>query len=113
MRTPAPPPRLVLDLGAAALARLFLNTARRFAYPFAPALSRGLGVPLTEITPLIAGNQATGMLSPLFGPLSDRWGYRTMMLVGLGLLAGGMLAAGLLPIYGVVLLALFLAGLGP
>ncbi len=104
--------RLVLQLGVATLARFFLNTARRFAYPFAPALSRGLGVPLTAITSLIAVNQATGMLSPVFGPLGDRWGYRLMMLVGLSMLAVGMLAGGLLPVYGAVLLALFLAGLG-
>lgn len=110
----APPStrRLVVQLGTATVARLFLNTARRFAYPFAPALSRGLGVPLTAITSLIAVNQATGLLGPFFGPLADRWGYRAMMMSGLALLAGGMLLAGFLPFYATVLLALFLAGLG-
>jgi DHA1 family inner membrane transport protein len=106
------PRRLVLGLGAATLARTFLNTARRFVYPFAPVLSRGLGVPLTAVTSLIAVNQATGLLSPVFGPLGDRWGYRALMLAGLGMLGVGMLAGGLLPVYGAVLLALFLAGLG-
>jgi predicted MFS family arabinose efflux permease len=91
---------------------LVVNTSRRFPYTFATALSRGLGVPLPAITRLIAINQATGMLSPIFGPLGDRWGYRAMMLVGVSLLAVGMLAGGLVPVYGVVLLALFLAGLG-
>jgi len=109
---PAPTCKLALQLGAATLARFSLNTARRFAYPFAPALSRGLGVPLTAITSLLAANQATGVLSPAFGPLSDRWGYRRMMLAGLAMLAAGMLAGGFLPVYGVVLVALFLAGLG-
>lgn len=103
---------LVLQLGAATLARLIANTSRRFAYPFASALSRGLGVPLTSITSLIAVNQATGMLGPFFGPLGDRWGYRVMLLAGMSILGVGLLAAGLLPFYGVVLLALFLAGLG-
>jgi predicted MFS family arabinose efflux permease len=70
-----------------------------------------LGVPLSAITSLIAVNQMTGVLSPVFGPLGDRWGYRLMMLAGLTMLTGGMLAGGLLPTYGVVLLALFLAGL--
>jgi DHA1 family inner membrane transport protein len=111
--TAHPPARqLVLQLGTATLARLFLNTARRFAYPFAPALSRGLGVPLTAITPLLAANQLTGLLSPVFGPLSDRWGHRRMMLAGLSMLAIGMWASGLLPVYGAVLAGLFLAGLG-
>src|SRR5262249_3321583 len=55
--------RLVVELGAAALARFFLNIARRFAYPFAPALARGLEVPLTQVTSLVAINQGSGLLS--------------------------------------------------
>jgi DHA1 family inner membrane transport protein len=104
--------RLAFQLGVATLARIFLNTARRFAYPFAPVLSRGLGVPLTAITSLLAANQVTGLLSPLFGPLGDRWGYRRMMLTGLIMLTAGALVGGALPVYGAVMLALFLAGLG-
>ncbi len=92
--------------------RLLLNTARRFAYPFAPVLSRGLGVPLTAITSLIAVNQATAILGIGFGPLSDRFGYRRMMLIGMGMLSLGMLAAGFFPFYYSVMIALFLAGLG-
>lgn len=104
--------RLAYQLGVATCARLLINTSRRFAYPFASALTRGLGVPVTAITSLIAVNQATGLLSPFFGPLGDRWGYRAMMLAGVGMLTLGMLAGGLLPAYGMVLLALLLAGLG-
>lgn len=92
--------------------RLVLNTARRFAYPFAPALSRGLGVSLTSITSLIAINQLTSLLGVLIGPLSDRLGYRKMMIAGMVTLAIGMLAAAIFPIYAVVLVALFMAGLG-
>jgi len=103
--------KMIFQLGVATLARLNINTSRRFAYPFASALSRGLGVPLTAVTSLIAVNQVTGVLSPVFGPLGDRWGYRVMMLVGLGMLTVGMLVGGLLPVYGVLLLGLFLAGL--
>lgn len=92
--------------------RLVLNTARRFAYPFAPALSRGLGVSLSAVTSLIAINQVTSLLGILISPLSDRLGYRKMMVVGMGLLAIGMLAATVFPVYAVVLISLFLAGLG-
>ena len=95
-----------------AMCRLLLNTARRFAYPFAPVLSRGLGVSLPAITGMIAVSQATSLLGVVLGPLTDRWGYRRMMLLGLGLLAAGMIAAGAMPTYAVVLLAFFLAGLG-
>src|SRR5215467_11939789 len=85
--------RLVVELGAAALARFFLNIARRFAYPFAPAIARGLEVPLTRVTSLVAINQSSGLLSPVLGPAVDRWGPRALMLLGLGGLALGMLAA--------------------
>ncbi len=104
--------RLILELAASALARFFLNTARRFAYPFGPALARGLDVPLTRITSLVALNQGMGLLSPFLGTLADRWGPRVMMLIGLACLACGMLAAAVLPLYATVLLALLLAGVG-
>ncbi|MBW1692934.1 MAG: MFS transporter, partial [Deltaproteobacteria bacterium] len=103
---------LALKIGIAALCRLIFNSARRFAYPFAPALSRGLGVNLTAITSIIAINQGTAVLGIFFGPLADRLGYRFMMLTGLCMLAVGMIAGGSFPFYGVILVALFLAGLG-
>ncbi len=105
-------PRLFWIIGTAVVSRVSLNTARRFAYPFAPVLSRGLGVPLSAITSLIAMNQATSILSIFFAPLGDHLGYREMMLTGLGILAVGMLAGGFLPFYGMIMAALFLAGLG-
>jgi len=103
---------LIWQIGVATLSRLFLNTARRFPYPFAPALSRGLGVPLTAVTRLIAANQITGISGLFFAPFGDRWGYRVMLMAGLGLLGVGMLTGGFLPFYGSVMVALFLAGLG-
>lgn len=93
------------------LCRLLLYTARRFAYPFAPVLSRGLDVSLTAITLLIAVNQATTVLGLLFGPIADRVGYRLMMLTGLSMFVAGMLAGGFLPYYGVILAVFFLTGL--
>lgn len=103
---------LIAQITTASLCRFLLNTARRFPYPYAPALSRGLGVPLAAVTSLIAVNQVTGLLSLLFGPVADRWGYRLMFFAGLGSLAAGMLAGALLPWYVVILIGLFLAGLG-
>jgi len=69
-------------------------------------------VPLTSVTSLIALNQGAALLSPVLGPLADRWGPRTMMLLGLAIVAAGMLAAAALPLYATVLLALLLAGIG-
>jgi len=109
---PRPSENISWQIVTAILCRLLLNTARRFAYPFAPVLSRGLGVSLTSITSLIAVNQATAIVGIGFGPIADRFGYRRMMLIGMGMLSLGMLAAGLFPFYYSVMVALFLAGLG-
>jgi len=103
---------LMRKVGVVVLCRLLLNTARRFAYPFAPLLSRGIGVSLTAFTSIIAVNQAATLLGMFFGPLADRLGYRLMMLAGLGLLVIGMFLGGILPFYGVVMAGLFLSGLG-
>ena len=104
--------QLILKIVVVVICRLVLSTARRFAYPFAPVLSRGLGVPLTSITSLIAVNWATSLLAVFFGPLADRFGYRKMMILGLFMLSGGMFAGGFFPFYGVILITVFLAGLG-
>ncbi len=111
-KTSTPVTQLPRTIVVTTLCRLVLNTARRFVYPFAPALSRGLSVPLTAITSLIAVNQATSVLGLFFGPVADRLGYRLMMLTGMALLVVGMFAGGFFPFYGVILIALFLAGLG-
>lgn len=71
---------LPAQLGALALARLFLNTGLRMVYPFAPALARGLGVELAAIYQLIAMRNVAGFLSPVFGPLSERYGRRVVII---------------------------------
>ncbi len=106
------PSNIIVPIVGTTFFRLVLNTARRFAYPFAPVLSRGLEVSLSSITSLIAINQVTSLLGALIGPLSDRLGYRKMMVAGMAMLGIGMLAAAFFPTYAVVLVALFLAGLG-
>ena len=106
------PERMGPIISMAIAARIALNTARRFAYPFAPALSRGLGVPLSAMTSIIALNQGTGLLGVFLGPVTDHVGYRFMMMLALSLLVGGMLISGIVPVYGVVMIGLMLAGLG-
>ena len=54
------------------LFRLLLNTGRRFIYPFAPALSRGLDVPLAAVTSIIAAGQFSSLLGIGLIGLADR-----------------------------------------
>lgn len=97
-------------LASAALSRAVINTTNRFIYPFAGVISRGLGIPLTAVTSVIAINQATAMLGLFTAHIGDRSGYKKMMLTGLFLLASGMLLAGAVPLYYTLVIALFLSG---
>ena len=101
--------RLVVQVMTATLLKLLLNTGRRFIYPFAPALSRELGIPLGGVTSIIAASQAVSLLGLFSGPLADRIGYRQMMQVGLAMLAVGMLICGMLPSYWPLFIGLLFA----
>ena len=77
------PYRLRMQLIVLTLARLVLNTGIRMVYPFAPALSRGLGVEITAVYRLLTLRSLTGFVSPLFGPLSDRFGRKPVIVVSM------------------------------
>ncbi len=93
------------------LSKLLFNITRRLVYPFAPEFARGLNVDLSAITSVIAINQTTSLLGPVGAGFADRYGYRILMLFSLGVLAVGTLAAGLIPVYSVLVICLFLSGL--
>ncbi|MBU2510775.1 MFS transporter [bacterium] len=104
--------QLALRILIITFSRLLLNTAKRFIYTFAPALSRFLGVPITSITSLIAIGQGTSVLGVFLAPLGDRFGYKLLMLAGLISLTVGMFAAGILPLYLTLVFTVMVAGLG-
>jgi predicted MFS family arabinose efflux permease len=106
------PATLIRQIVAVMFFRLLLNTARRFVYPFAPAFSRSLDVPLAAITSILATCQIASLLGLFSGPLADRFGYRTMMRAGLGMLAVGMIVCGLAPGYWWLFLGLLVASFG-
>jgi predicted MFS family arabinose efflux permease len=76
------------------LGRTVVNVPSRVVYPFLPAIARGLGVSLTLATRLTSLRVVAGLTAPLLGPLSDRFGRRRLMELGLVLftLAGIVLA---------------------
>lgn len=91
--------------------RTILNSSYRIIYPFLPAISRGLGVSLTAVSLLITVRSFVGLSSPLFGPVSDRYGRRVMMLSGLALMVAGALLLAGAPLYQAALLAFALFGI--
>ncbi len=91
--------------------KLLFNITRRLIYPFAPEFARGLNVEISAITSIIAINQATSLLGPVGASFADRYGYRILMLFSLGLLTIGAFSVGFIPIYSVLVICLFMAGL--
>ena len=102
----------VLQIILLTLCRVLIYTAQRFAYPFSMVLSRGLRVPLQSITFLISLNSATSLLGPIIGPISDRHGYRRMILAALIMLMIGMLLGGIFAYFPLMFLTFFMTGIG-
>ena len=91
--------RFRFQLVAAVIARIVLNTAHRMIYPFLPAFSRGLNMPIESLTAILSLRGGLGIIAPLFGSISDRWGRRHAMLIGLGVFSVSWLIVGLFPSY--------------
>lgn len=103
---------LIVQLIVLTLGRLFLNTSLRLTYPFLPEIARGLGVSLEAVSRLIALRSFIGFLSPVFGPLSDRYGRRPVIIAALIFLGLGCFVVVVWPVYwglGVTLIVIGLA----
>ena len=73
-------PHLIWQLSVLTLNRLLLNIGLRMVYPFAPVLARGLEAELPAVYNLITLRNFAGLFSPLFGPLSERFGRKIIMM---------------------------------
>ncbi len=87
--------QLVRILIVSMIARLVHDASVRVVYPFLPELSAGLRAPVDQVGAVLALRSGVGVLSPLFGILSDRIGHRRTMSASLMLLAIGLGAIGL------------------
>lgn len=81
-------------------------------YPFIGVLARGLGVGVGAITTIIAARSSLGLISPVFGAVSDRFGRRIGMLVGLLVFAIGLMLVVFWPTYPMLFAALLLSSVG-
>lgn len=104
--------RLATILFAVTASRLVVNMTRRFPYPFIGAIARQLGVPISSVQSVMAGQAAIGLSSPLFGPLSQRYGRKRVMMGALVIIALASLLVILLPQFWIFALVIILFGFG-
>ncbi|MEZ4515465.1 MAG: MFS transporter [Chloroflexota bacterium] len=99
------------QIGVLTFARFCLNTSLRIVYPFAPAFSRGLGVPVTLIYSFISLRNLLSLLSPVLAPLPERYGRRVTMTAGVVLFGLVALLAAFLPLVWTLALVIIVTGL--
>jgi predicted MFS family arabinose efflux permease len=93
------------------LARITLNISYRITYPFLPVIARGLGVDLTSAGLIVTARATGGLASPFLGSLSDAWGRKRLMLLGLTFLITGAAICAMLPFYAAFMAAFVMFGL--
>lgn len=114
--TPSTPPagstfpgRLIF-IGVAT--RIFIDTSVQIFFPYLGFIAQGINASEQLLSRLVGLRALTGLLSPVFGNIADRRGYRLVM--SLGLLSGGVgyLIVGLSRSWPMMAVGLFLAGIG-
>ncbi len=79
---------------AGVLTRLLVNTGSQLFNPFLTLIATGLGTDVVTLGQILAARNATALLSPFFGNLADRWGYRATMRLELAIGIVGLLLLG-------------------
>ncbi|HUU61255.1 MAG TPA: MFS transporter [Acidimicrobiia bacterium] len=113
LRRPDPAPRsLRFSLTYLVATRLVLNTAHRFAYPFLPAISRGLGVSLQQGGLLLSARSLAGLATPLVVATVGKGERRRRTLaVGLALFVLGAAVTAAVGVYAGAIVGFALFGL--
>ena len=86
MTTPpvtTPKPNVKKIIGVALLTRVFMDTSVQIFFPFLSIIANGMGVSAVRLGQLTSLRNITGLVSPLFGVLGDKIGYRRVMQFGL------------------------------
>ncbi len=104
-------PSLPLQLAVLTFARLFLNTGLRMVYPFLPAMSRGLGLPVEQTAQLFNVRNLAGFIAPVLGSLSEKYGRRPVMAAAMVIFGLGMMLVAVWPLPGILALTMALAGI--
>jgi predicted MFS family arabinose efflux permease len=104
--------KLALSIATIIFGRFVINITKRFPYPFVSDIAASFSVPATSIQNVIALNNGTGLLSPMLGTISERYGRKPVMLAQLSLMTIMSFVGALFSDYGVFVVVLFAFGIG-
>ena len=103
---------VIRSILAIVFARLVINASKRFAYPFVAPIGAAFGVTVDSVQNVIALTNGAGLLSPLLGTISERYGRKTVMIGCLLMMTLMALLGALLAQWGVFALVMFSLGVG-
>jgi MFS transporter, DHA1 family, inner membrane transport protein len=104
--------KTIYSIVAIIFGRLVINITKRFAYPFVSAIARNFAVPVESIQNVIALSNGTGLLSPILGTISERYGRKPVMLGLLIMMSLMSFVGAIFSNYGVFILVMFAFGIG-
>ena len=104
--------KTVRSILAIVFARLVINISKRFPYPFVSAIGDSFGVSAGSIQNVIALTNGSGLLSPVLGTVSERYGRKAVMTGMLLMMTAMSVLASLFAEYGVFVLVMFSLGIG-
>ncbi len=104
--------RLTAVVITVTVCRLAVNMTRRFSYPFVPVISDGLGVTAGSVQSAIAAQSGIGIASPLFGPFSEQYGRKRVMVGALVAMTATAAVGAIWPTFAIFALALLIFGVG-
>jgi len=99
-------------IGIGLITRLLTDTGVQIFFPFLPTIAAGLNISTIAMGRLVSLRSSTGLLSPFFGTIADRQGYRFMMRLGLLTAAVGYGIIAFSTSLGMAAIGMFLAGIG-
>lgn len=94
------------------LGRLVINVTKRFPYPFVSAIGNNFNVPVSSIQNVIALSNGTGLLSPVLGTISERYGRKPVMLAMLVMMAIMSFVGAAFSNYDIFVVVMFAFGIG-
>lgn len=92
--------------------RLVINITKRFPYPFVSAIGLNFAVPVSSIQNVIAMTNGAGLLSPILGTISERYGRKPVMLAILIMMSIMSFVGAIFSNYGVFVVVMFAFGIG-